>query len=197
MLHFSCVMNEIRIETKYTAEDYIRTETFLKNPGSPSGFIINFGSAFLFVFAVILTTLACFALVDGKFERAFFGGFMGLFTFFCVYKLLTLYNLSVRMFLSKRALRRYFNPNSVLFTERRIVFAEEGITETHEFGNYLTRWEGIFKVTETDADFYFYLENTLRFQPKRDISEEQTDRLRILIKANLRENAPFELLTTT
>ncbi|HEY8563736.1 MAG TPA: YcxB family protein [Pyrinomonadaceae bacterium] len=189
-------MKEISIATRYTVEDHVRTHSFLKNLEKPSSFVKNFASVFFFFFGVLLLFMAGWAFVNREIDRALINAILGILTFFGVYKTLTLYNKFVRRFLYKRDLERVFDPNSVLFAERQIVFAEEGISETHELGNYLTRWDGIWKVIETNEDFFFYLQSTIRFQPKKDIPEGQIDALRILIKANLRENAAFERLTT-
>ena len=189
-------MNEIKIKTKYTVEDYIRTEKFLKNLRKPSGIIINFGSIFIFVFGLINMFIAYVAMNKMEFLKAFYLLLMAVLIFFSTYKIIILYNVSLQLLLFKRNVKKHFDPNSIAYSERHIVFGEEGILETHKFGQYLTNWEAISKVVETDEDFFFYLHNTIRFQPKRDVSDEQIDLLRILIKANLKENAAFRYLTT-
>jgi YcxB-like protein len=188
-------MNEIKIETKYTVEDYVRTETFLKNLQINSSRIIKFGSRFLFVFALINLVFACIVMTEGKFGIAFFAVLSTITCFFLIYRVIPVYSVSAEMNLLKTRLKS-IEPDSILYSERQITFGEEGVNETHKFGNYLTNWEAISKVIESDEDFFFYLHNSIRFQPKRDISEEQIDLLRIIIKANLREQAAFEFLTT-
>lgn len=188
-------MNKIKIETRYTVEDYVRTETFLENLQTSSSPIIKFGSRFLFVFALIELVIALVMLRDGKIGIAVYTVFCALLIFFLIYKFIPSYYKSPSLNLFKARLKNV-DPNSIIFSEREIVFAEEGVTETYNSGNYLTDWEAISKVIETDEDFFFYLHNTVRFQPKRDIPDEQIDPLRILIKANLTEHSDFQLLTT-
>ncbi len=188
-------MNEIQIETKYTVEDYVRTETFLKNLQISSSRIIKFGSRFLFVFALINLVFACIVMTEGKFGIAFFAVLSTITCFFLIYRVIPVYSVSAEMNLLKARLKS-IEPDSILYSERQITFGEEGVNETHKFGDYLSNWNAISKVVETDEDFYFYLHNTVRFQPKRDISEEQIDLLRILIKSNLQEEAEFQSLPT-
>ena len=188
-------MNEIRIETKYTVEDFVRTETFLKNLQISSSPIIKFGSRFLFAFAVVNLLFAYIMITDRKFGIAFFAVFSSVIIFFLIYKVIPSYSVSAEVNLLKARLKG-IEQDSILFSERQIVFGEEGVSETYKFGKYLTNWEAISKVIESDEDFFFYLHNSIRFQPKRDIPESQIDFLRILIKANLKESAAFQLLTT-
>lgn len=190
---FFLFMNEIRIETKYTVEDYFRTEIFLENLRLKSSRIIKFGNRFLSIFALIQIFFAFIMLNDGKVGIAIFAFFSSLLIFFLVYKFIPSYYNSPSLSLFKARLKSV-EPDSILFSERRIVFSEEGVSETHKFGNYLTNWEAISKVIESDEDFFFYLHNTIRFQPKRDIPDEQIDLVRILIKANLKEKAEFRYL---
>lgn len=188
-------MNEIKILTRYTVEDYVRTETFLKNLQLRSSLIVKFGSRFLFVAALANLLIAYISITDGKLGIALFCFLSAVFTFFLIYKVIPSYSVSSELGLFKARLKS-IDPDSILYSERQIVFAGEGVSETHKFGKYLTKWEAISKVIESDEDFFFYLHNSVRFQPKRDISETQLDLLRILINANLGENATFQSLTT-
>ena len=190
-------MNQINIETRYTVEDYIRTYKFLKNLQKPSSIIINFGSIFIFVFGLINMFIAYVAMNNMEFLKAFLLLAMAILIFISTYKIIRFYNISLQLLLFKRNVKKQFNPNSIDYADRQICFGDEGISETHKFGEYLTNWEAISQVIETDEDFFFYLHNSVRFQPKRDISEEQIDSLRILVKANLRENAVFQNMTTS
>ena len=189
-------MNEIRIETKYMFEDYVRTETFLRNLQLSSSPIIKFGSRFLFAFAVVQLLFAYIMITDRKFGIAFTAVFSSITIFFLIYKVIPSYSVSAELNLFKARLKS-IEPDSILYSERQIVFGEEGILETHKLGQYPTNWEEISKVIESDEDFFFYFRNTIRFQPKRDIPESQINLLRILIKANLKESAAFQLLTTS
>ena len=184
-------MNQISITTKYTVEDYIRTETFLKNLRSPSSFIINLGS-FIIVLA-LLANLYVFYVSGGgaALESALF--LIAILVILLTPLFYNYYNNSLKLILFKRKVKKNFDPDSIAYVERRIVFDNEGIRETHKFGNYLINWEEISEVIETNEDFYFYLDSTIRFQPKRDFLQEEIDPLRILIKTNLREDAGYQL----
>lgn len=189
-------MNGIKIETKYTVEDYIRSEIFFRNLRKTSAIIINFGSVFIFAFGLINMFLAYVAVSNMEFWKAFFLLLLSVLIFFSTYKIIIFYNVFLQLLLVKRNIRKQYDPNSIAYSKRHIIFGEDGILETHKFGEYLTNWEGIAKVVETNKDFFFYLQNTVRFQPKRYIPDEQIDSLRILIKASLNENAEFQSLTT-
>ena len=128
--------------------------------------------------------------------KAFLLMLMAGFVIYSTLRIISLYNSSIQLWAYKRNIKNRFDENSVNYSERQIIFNEEGICETSKFGKYLTYWKGILKVTETEEDFYFHLHNSVHFQPKRDIPVEQIDPLRILIKANLKENAAFQLVTT-
>jgi hypothetical protein len=186
-------MNQIRITTKYTVEDYIRTETFLKNLRSRSSIIINLG-----IFIILLAVLAdLYIFYDLGGERVLVF-LLFLLSLFVVYFLIPFYyqffnGNPLELILFKRNIKKNFDPDSIAYVERRIVFDDEGITETHKFGNHLTNWEDISEVIETNEDFYFYLDSTIRFQPKRDFLQEEIDKLRILIKTNLREDAGYQV----
>lgn len=189
-------MDDIQIQTQYTVEDYIRTVRFIKYRNKPSEFIIVAGSVFISVFGLANLFLAYIAMNNMEFRKSLLLFFLSLCVFFSVYKILALYSGFLQMLFFKRYTRKHFDPDSILYSERQINFSEEGITETHKFGKYLTNWDAILRVIETDEDFLIYLHNIVRFQPKRDISVEQINPLRILIKANLRESAVFEYVAT-
>jgi hypothetical protein len=135
-------------------------------------------------------------LKNNELVKAFLLMLMAGFVIYSTLRIISLYNSSIQLWAYKKNTKNRFDENSVDYSERQITFNEEGICETNKFGEYLTNWKGILKVIETDEDFYFYLHNSVRFQPKRDILDEQIDPLRILIKANLKENADFQLLAT-
>jgi len=189
-------MSQILIETKYTVEDYIRSEIFIKNLQLKSSRIIKFGSRFLFVVALLELAFAGLMMAEGKFGIAFFGTCSALFLFFLIYKIIPSYSVSAELDLFKARLKTV-DQNSTLFAERRILFDEEGVTETYAPGKFLTGWDAISKVVETEDDFFFYVHGIVRFQPKRDIPEDRIDLLRIMIKAHLAESADFQQMKTT
>jgi hypothetical protein len=186
-------MNQIRITTEYTVEDYIRTETFLKNLRSPSSIIISLGS--FIILLAILADLYIVYVTGG--EKPFVAVLFLLLVVasFLIPLYYYYYSDSLQLILFKRNIKKNFDPDSIEYVERRIVFDDKGITETHKFGNYLTNWKDISEVIETNEDFYFYLDTTNRFQlqPKRDFLQEEIDALRVLIKTNLREDAGYQL----
>ena len=189
-------MNEIKIETKYTVEDFIRTEKFLKYRRKPSGIIINLGGIFIFAFGLMNMCIAYIAMNNLEFWKAFFLLFLSILIFLSVYKIVTFHNIFLQLLLLKRQIKKHFDPKAAAYSQRFLTFNEKGISEDHKFGKSLTNWKGVFQVIETDEDFLFYLENSVRFQPKRDVANEQIALLRILIKANLAENATFQYITT-
>ena len=184
-------MNQISITTKYTVEDYIRTETFIKNLRSPSSLIIKLGS-----FIILLAVLAnLYIFYDLGGEGAFLGLLFLIFLFVVCFLIPLFYNLysnPLELFWFKSNVKKNFDSDSIEYVERRIVFDDEGITETHKFGNHVTNWKDISEVIETNEDFYFYLDSAIRFQPKRDFLQEETNALRVLIKTNLREDAGYQ-----
>jgi hypothetical protein len=185
-------MNEIQIETKYNVEDYIRSYKFLQNLNKPSGFIINFGSLFICFFGFVNLFIAFVSINDHELVKAFLLMLMAGFVIYSTLRIISLYNSSIQLWTYQKNIENRFDENSVDYVERQLIFNEKGICETHKFGEYLTNWKGILKVVETDEDFYFYLHNSVRFQPKRDFTDEQLDPLRILIKSNLDEESVFE-----
>ena len=189
-------MNEIEINSQYTIEDYIRTETFLKNSNKPNSFIIKFGSLFIFAVGLFDLFLGFGALMKGEYDKAYILFCLFALVSFCIYGILFYFVPSLYLRSFRKKIKKKYNPDSVLYAERELIFSEEGIQETNRSGKYLTYWKTIYKVIETEDDFYFYLPNLVRFQPKREISEVQIDALRILIKAHLEENAEFRFLST-
>ena len=176
-------MNEIEINSQYTVEDYIRTETFLKNSNKPNSFIINFGSFFIFAVGLFDLFLGFGALINGEYDKAYILFCLFALVGFCTYKIVSYFVPSLYLRSFRKKIKKHYDPDSVSYSERELIFSEEGIQETNRLGKYLTYWKTISKVVETEDDFYFYLPNLVRFQPKSEISEEQIDPLRILIKA--------------
>ena len=189
-------MSEIEINSQYTAEDYIRTETFLKNHNKPNFVIINFGSLFIFACGLFNLFLAFEAFKNQEYDKAYITFCLFALVAFGTYKIVSYFVPSLYLRSFRKKIKKHYDPDSVSYSERELIFSEEGIQETNKLGKYLTYWKTISKVVETEDDFYFYLPTIVRFQPKREFSEDQTDMLRILIKANLDEEAEFQSLST-
>ena len=191
---FLIFMNEIEINSQYTTEDFIRTQTFLKNLNKPNFAIINFGSLFIFACGLFNLFLAFEAFKNGEYDKAYITFCLFALVTFGLYKIVSYFVPSLYLRSFRKKVKKNYDPDSVSYSERELIFSEEGIQETNKAGKYLTYWKTISKVVETEEDFYFYLPTLIRFQPKREISEEQIDLLRILIKANLQEEAVFETI---
>lgn len=189
-------MNSIEINSQYTPEDYIRTETFLKYLNKPNFVIINFGSLFIFACGLFNLFLAFDAYRSGNYGMAYVTFCLFALVAFGIYKIVSHFVPSLYLRSFRKKIKKNYDPDSIAYSERELIFSEEGIEETNSFGKYLTYWKTISKAVETEDDFYFYLPTTVRFQPKREFSEEQTDMLRILIKANLDGEAEFQSLST-
>jgi YcxB-like protein len=188
-------MNEIEINSQYTVEDYIRTETFLKNSKKLNFAIINFGSLFIFACGLFNLFIAFEAFKNGEYDKAYITFCLFALVAFGTYKIVSYFVPSLYLRSFRKKIKKHYDPDSIAYLEREIIFTEEGIQETNSSGKYLTYWKTISKVVETEEDFYFYLSVSVRFQPKREISEDQTDLLRILIKANLQDEAEFQCLS--
>jgi len=173
---------KISIRIKYSPEDYIRVWTHVES----QKFEHKRG---LIVCPVIFLSILAFAAYQFADRQIFFIGMIPAIVagiiFYFIYRML----LSVYM---KRGAGRQIKSAPEIH-EENIVFSDEGIERTNNAGKQTTYWEAYFAATESETDFFFYVDEEFsEFIPKRVFeSEFQQNQIRELAKNKLGEKAKF------
>ncbi len=179
--------DELGARVTYTPEDFVRNSKYIQ---SRQGLLKY--SFFIAVGVVVCILLFFYILDPARFVQTF--SQPKNFSVFIIALLIVgswgFFKQKTSGFFLKRKFEKQIKSSPALGEPQFILFDEDGMYGTNQFGSGQTKWQGMNEVTETEEDFFFFTsKNFAQFVPKRFFKEKQINQIRELAKKHLSEKA--------
>jgi len=179
--------DELGARVTYTPEDFVRSVRYIQ---SRQGLLNRPFS--IAVFVIICILLFFYIFNPAQFAQSFSQPKNFLVFVFAFLIVGVWWFLKQNTFFLKRKFEKQIKSSPALSEPQFILFDEEGIYGTSQFGSGQTKWQAMIEAAETEDDFFFFTsKNFAQFVPKRFFKEEQADQIRELVKRHIGEKARF------